>query len=59
MIHKRDEMIDNRMKYTAEEIALYNSRAYNDFVNGMRLIRGSDKWVPPNIEEILNGKRSS
>lgn len=55
---KRSELVDHRMKYTAEEIALYNAEAYNRVAHSMQLIRGQEKWVPPNIKDIKDDERS-
>jgi hypothetical protein len=46
---KRNEFVDPRMKYTSEEIAEYNCRAYDNAVHPMQRIVGQDKWVPPNL----------
>jgi hypothetical protein len=47
------------MKYTQQEISLYNAEAYEKITHGMQIIRGSDKWIAPDIEEQQNDKRST
>lgn len=48
-IYSRQNLLDNRLKYTHEEIQEYNAKAYDKIGTGMQLIHDSDKWIPPNI----------
>jgi hypothetical protein len=50
---KRNEFVDPRMKYTSEEIAEYNLKAYNNAVHPMQRVVGQDKWVPPNLRKQI------
>ena len=56
---KRSDLVDPRIKHTDKEIALYNAEAYDKVAHSMIIIRGQEKWVPPDIKEISNDKRSS